>query len=102
MPAEPACHGLLAGCGSSDRDSSAEAAAASCVLTPEVTEGPYWLDNNLTRRDIREGKAGLPLVIVFTVQNARTCRPIRGADVEISHCDAVGEYSGCAAEVEAA
>ena len=68
--------------------------AATCVLTPEVTEGPYWIDDKLTRRDIREGKPGLPLVVAFTVVNARTCRPIKGADVEIWHCDATGNYSG--------
>ena len=83
--------GLLAGCASSEE---ATGDAASCVLTPEVTEGPYWIDTELTRRDIRAGRPGLPLVIVFTVQNARTCRPIKGADVEIWHCDARGEYSG--------
>ena len=68
--------------------------AATCVLTPEVTEGPYWIDDKLTRRDIREGKPGLPLVLAFTVVNAKTCRPIKGADVEIWHCDASGSYSG--------
>ena len=73
---------------------AAAAAAGSCVLSPEVTEGPYWIDTNLTRRDIREGKAGLPLEIVFTVQNAETCGIIAGADVEIWHCDATGEDSG--------
>jgi protocatechuate 3,4-dioxygenase beta subunit len=67
---------------------------ATCVLTPEVTEGPYWIDNKLTRRDIREGKPGLPLVLEFTIVNAKTCRPINGADVEIWHCDALGNYSG--------
>ena len=67
---------------------------ATCVLTPEVTEGPYWIDNKLTRRDIREGKPGLPLVLAFTIVNANTCKPIRGADVEIWHCDALGNYSG--------
>jgi protocatechuate 3,4-dioxygenase beta subunit len=64
------------------------------VLSPEVTEGPYWIDTTLTRRDIREGKAGLPLVTVFTVEDAKTCEPIAGADVEIWHCDAEGVYSG--------
>jgi protocatechuate 3,4-dioxygenase beta subunit len=68
-------------------------AATTCLLTPEVTEGPYWVDHNLTRRDVREGKAGLPLVVRFTVLNARTCRPIPNADVEIWHCDALGAYS---------
>jgi len=69
-------------------------AATTCLLTPEVTEGPYWIDNTLTRRNITEGKPGLPLQIVFTVVDARTCRPIRAADVEIWHCDTVGAYSG--------
>ena len=68
--------------------------AATCVLTPEVTEGPYWIDDKLTRRDVREGKPGLPLVLEFTIVSARTCRPIHAADVEIWHCDATGNYSG--------
>ncbi len=67
---------------------------ATCVLTPEVTEGPYWIDNKLTRRDIREGKPGLPLVLELTIVSANTCKPIKGADVEIWHCDALGNYSG--------
>ena len=59
-----------------------------------MTEGPYWIDQKLTRRDVREGKPGLPLVLAVTVVNARTCRTIKGADVEIWHCDAGGNYSG--------
>jgi protocatechuate 3,4-dioxygenase beta subunit len=66
----------------------------TCVLTPEVTEGPYWIDDKLTRRDIREGKPGLPLVLQLTIVNAKTCKAIRNADVEIWHCDAAGNYSG--------
>ena len=73
---------------------SGETAAAACVLSPETTEGPYWIEDALSRRDIREGKAGLPLVAQFTVQDARSCEPIAGADVEIWHCDADGVYSG--------
>jgi protocatechuate 3,4-dioxygenase beta subunit len=68
-------------------------AATTCLLTPEATEGPYWVENRLTRRNITEGKAGLPLVIRFTVLNAKTCKPIKNADVEIWHCDALGNYS---------
>jgi protocatechuate 3,4-dioxygenase beta subunit len=70
------------------------AAGGTCVLAPEVTEGPYWIENSFTRRDIREGKPGLPLELSFTIVNARTCKPIKGADVEIWHCDASGQYSG--------
>jgi protocatechuate 3,4-dioxygenase beta subunit len=80
---------------------TSDAAAASCLLTPEVTEGPYWIDNDLTRRDIRAGRPGLPLELVFTVQNARSCRPLRGADVEVWHCDAGGVYSGYESQSQA-
>jgi len=69
-------------------------AAGSCVLSPEVTEGPYWIANNLTRRNITEGRPGLPLELVLAVQDAKACEPIAGADVEIWHCDAGGTYSG--------
>ena len=69
-------------------------AATTCLLTPEATEGPYWVDGALSRRNVTEGKAGVPLVIRFTVLNAKTCKPIRNADVEIWHCDALGNYSG--------
>ena len=49
-------------------------AATTCLLTPEVTEGPYWVDTSLTRRDVRSGKPGLPLVLRFTLLNAKTIR----------------------------
>jgi protocatechuate 3,4-dioxygenase beta subunit len=77
-----------------DAFGAGDANVSTCVLTPEVTEGPYWIDNKLTRHDIREDKHGLPLVLQFTILNAKTCRPIKNADVEIWHADASGEYSG--------
>jgi protocatechuate 3,4-dioxygenase beta subunit len=68
--------------------------AASCVLSPEMTEGPYWIDNSLTRRDVTENVHGVPLILRLTVVRASTCRPIRSADVEIWHAAPDGEYSG--------
>ncbi|MEA2285902.1 MAG: hypothetical protein QOJ21_1945 [Solirubrobacteraceae bacterium] len=68
--------------------------AASCVLTREVTEGPYWIANSLTRRNITEGRPGIPLSLHLTVVHATTCEPISGADVEVWHADARGVYSG--------
>jgi protocatechuate 3,4-dioxygenase beta subunit len=68
--------------------------AASCVLSPEVTEGPYWIANHLTRRNITEGQHGLPLILKIAVQDAGTCKRIPGADVEIWHANALGAYSG--------
>jgi protocatechuate 3,4-dioxygenase beta subunit len=74
-------------------DDAEAATTTTCLLTPETTPGPYWVEEALTRRNVTEGKPGLPVVIRFTVLNARTCKPIRKADVEIWHCDAVGNYS---------
>ena len=73
---------------------AALAASSSCVLTPEVTEGPYWIANHLTRRDVTDGQSGIPLLLHLSVENAATCRPIQGADVEIWHSNARGVYSG--------
>jgi protocatechuate 3,4-dioxygenase beta subunit len=67
---------------------------ASCVLAPEMTEGPYYLDDQLIRRDITEGKDGVPLQLRLTVQNASSCKPIAKATVEVWHADATGNYSG--------
>jgi len=69
----------------------------SCVLTPELTEGPYYVSGEKLRRDITEGKAGTPLQLDLTVVNASTCKQVRNATVEIWHCDALGVYSGAVA-----
>jgi protocatechuate 3,4-dioxygenase beta subunit len=70
------------------------AAGGSCVLTPEQTEGPYYIEESLIRSDITEGREGTPLELQLTVQDATSCEPIADATVEVWHCDAVGVYSG--------
>jgi hypothetical protein len=35
-----------------------ETGAVACVLTPELTEGPYYVAGEKVRRDIREGHPG--------------------------------------------
>jgi protocatechuate 3,4-dioxygenase beta subunit len=68
--------------------------SVSCVLTPEQTEGPYYIAKEKLRRNITDGRPGTPLTLQLTVVDAKTCRPIRGAVVDIWHCDASGIYSG--------
>ncbi|WP_210589352.1 intradiol ring-cleavage dioxygenase [Streptomyces sp. GESEQ-35] len=70
------------------------AAAAVCTLTKEMTEGPYYLDGQLVRADLREDKTGIPLKLSLTVVDDDTCVPLGNALVELWHCDALGEYSG--------
>jgi protocatechuate 3,4-dioxygenase beta subunit len=66
----------------------------SCVLAPEQTEGPYYVEHAAIRRNVTEGKQGVGLTLRLAVVNVATCRPIKGAAVEIWHCDAGGTYSG--------
>jgi protocatechuate 3,4-dioxygenase beta subunit len=47
---------------------------------------------------MREGKPGVPLTVRAKVLDVSTCTPIRGAAVDLWHCDAGGTYSGFAQE----
>jgi protocatechuate 3,4-dioxygenase beta subunit len=72
----------------------ASAAGVSCVLTPELTEGPYYIAGEKVRRNITDGHPGTPLLLRLKVVDATTCKPITGASVDIWHADAAGNYSG--------
>jgi protocatechuate 3,4-dioxygenase beta subunit len=71
--------------------------AISCVLTPELTEGPYYVPAEKVRRNITEGRPGAPLDLRLTVVDASTCKAIKSAVVDIWHADAGGVYSGAVA-----
>lgn len=70
-------------------------AVPACVVRPEVTEGPYYVQEDLVRSDVREDRQGTPLVLTFKVSQVSNgaCTPLQGATVEIWHCDAAGAYS---------
>jgi protocatechuate 3,4-dioxygenase beta subunit len=68
--------------------------SASCTLTREMTEGPYYFDVDSIRSDIREDRDGTMLRLALRVQDADSCEPIPNAVVDIWHCDAGGLYSG--------
>ncbi|HJU68756.1 MAG TPA: intradiol ring-cleavage dioxygenase [Gemmatimonadaceae bacterium] len=97
----------LAGCKPSreiaERRVAAGAALPSCVVRPEQTEGPYFVDGRLDRSDIRSDpqsgaiKAGAPLqiaIVISRVGNDGACIPVPGARVDLWQCDADGVYSG--------
>lgn len=73
-----------------------------CVVVPEQTEGPYFVDEQLQRSDIRgepgsdTPKPGIPLRLAFTVAEmgaAGACVPLAHAMVDLWQCDAGGAYS---------
>lgn len=70
------------------------AGAASCTATVEQTEGPYYIDVDKIRSDIREDREGVPLRVAARVLDVDGCTPIPNAVFEIWHCDAAGDYSG--------
>ena len=77
---------------------AASPTADVCVLIPGLAEGPYYLDGQLIRRDITEGKPGVPLVLRIGVQDITACAALANGAVEIWHCDAQGYYSGIVGE----
>lgn len=64
-----------------------------CSVTPAQTEGPYYVDLDLVRADITEGRAGAPLRLQLQVVTLPACAPVANAAVDIWHCDAGGVYS---------
>lgn len=72
-----------------------------CVVRPAQTEGPYFVDEQLNRSDIRSDPSGgaikpgtpLALTVVISRLSGGACRPLEGAHVDIWHCDATGLYS---------
>jgi protocatechuate 3,4-dioxygenase beta subunit len=77
-------------------------AVPACVVRPEMTEGPYFVDEMLDRSDIRSDpgdgslREGLPLQLTFVVSQvgSGSCTALEGAMVDVWHCDALGVYSG--------
>ena len=84
----------LAGLGFLRPGSAPAASGVGCILTPEMTEGPYYISGEKLRRNITEGRPGARLDLRLAVVDATTCRPIKGAVVDIWHADAAGTYSG--------
>ncbi len=76
-------------------------ALPSCIVRPELTEGPYFVDEKLNRSDIRTDTSngavseGAPLTIAVLVSqiNGSGCAPLANAQVDVWHCDAAGVYS---------
>jgi len=94
---------LLLGCSADDAVSSttSDPTASTCVVKPALTEGPYYVDEELNRSDIRidpsDGSVrdGALLALTFNVSSASSsaCSPLAGAIVDVWHCDAEGVYS---------
>ena len=72
---------------------AATSAAGACQFSPSVPEGPFYLDAKLVRREIAEGRPGIPIEYRLGVVDAQ-CRPVVNALVDVWQCDRDGVYSG--------
>ncbi len=103
-PASPSPAASAPTAASAAPTTAALATLPSCIVRPEVTEGPYFVDERLDRADIRADpstgavKPGLPLALTFSVAqvDGAGCTPLAGAMVDVWHCDAAGVYSDVA------
>jgi protocatechuate 3,4-dioxygenase beta subunit len=92
---------LFFGCSDSTAANVPGDGNSACLVRPELTEGPYYVDEQLNRSDIRSdpgtglSKEGALLALSFNVTRASStaCEPLADAIVDVWHCDALGVYS---------
>ncbi|KAJ6134732.1 hypothetical protein N7523_001054 [Penicillium sp. IBT 18751x] len=72
------------------------AANTSCILTPTVTDGPYYVWGEVMRHNVKEElySDGVDTFLEVQYIDINTCRPVPGALVDIWQANATGVYSG--------
>ena len=95
---------LVAAVHAEDQARSHNTVDNACLLVPNLTQGPFFVDEHLNRSDIRSSSKGtakgepcpgLPLTLhvsVFAYGKAG-CTPLPGTQVDVWHCDGLGLYS---------
>ncbi|KAF8626882.1 hypothetical protein AX15_004650 [Amanita polypyramis BW_CC] len=67
----------------------------TCVLTPIVTEGPYYhKEGHPIRQNMAEYQDGLMLLLDIGVIDVNTCKPLSNVLVDLWHANATGHYAG--------
>ncbi|KAI1250198.1 hypothetical protein MGN70_007250 [Eutypa lata] len=71
-------------------------ANTSCILAPEVTDGPYYVAGEFMRSNVKESKwsDGVDVFLEIQYIDTNTCEPIPAVAVDIWNCNATGTYSG--------
>lgn len=68
--------------------------SSSCILTPEVTIGPYNIHGELIRSNVTDGQVGVPIHLEFQFVDYNTCEGVEDMMLEIWAANATGVYSG--------
>ncbi|KAI6087986.1 aromatic compound dioxygenase [Hypoxylon rubiginosum] len=71
-------------------------ANTSCILAPEVTDGPYYVVGEKMRSNVKEALYcdGVDLFLEVQYIDVNTCEPVPAVAVDIWNCNATGTYSG--------
>ena len=97
--------GWVGGLSAASGSALAAPALATAKLTPELTEGPYWVNTMLRRFDVRANTRGVTTapgavqegvklkLTINVLDESDTARPLDGVAVDIWHANAHGLYS---------
>jgi protocatechuate 3,4-dioxygenase beta subunit len=71
-------------------------ANTSCILAPEVTDGPYYVVGEYMRSNVKESEycEGVDLFLEVQYVDITTCEPVPAVAVDIWNANATGVYSG--------
>ncbi|KAF5362879.1 hypothetical protein D9758_007019 [Tetrapyrgos nigripes] len=67
---------------------------SSCVLASEVTQGPYYVDGEYVRYDLREDQEGVDIYVDVQLIDVSTCEPVPDVYIDFWHANSTGVYSG--------
>lgn len=68
---------------------------STCVLSPQVTEGPYYhTEGHPIRSNMAEWQLGILFMMNIGVIDVETCEPVPNILVDLWHANATGYYAG--------
>ncbi|KAM0324978.1 hypothetical protein ACHAPQ_008164 [Fusarium lateritium] len=75
-------------------------ANSSCILSPEVTAGPYYIVGEYLRSNVIETEFcdGVPLFLEIQYVDVSTCGGVPNLATDVWNCNATGVYSGVSSQ----
>lgn len=66
----------------------------SCILTPEITWGPYYVSGELIRSNVVDDQEGVAIHLEYQYIDINTCEPVEGLYIDTWNANSTGVYSG--------
>ena len=65
----------------------------NCILQPDVTQGPFYVNGEMIRSNIVDGEEGVPVYLDVQFIDVSTCEPATAVMVDLWHANSTGVYS---------